>query len=282
MDQEKAASAKMARAHACCGYNGFEFHDQLVPWQQEQRVPWQEEEERHQYCWYFLSATQTPYVVNTGTNSWATAEHCFALPDCVQGIPPSESNEVRLGKLKRRKEKYIAMKLEVIKNIAKKTKKHALVGIASNIAFCLTPGLDPGYEAREAVNALAWAKMAWERWPGQSEEELKSVWQKCIYKIRDLLTVRVQIDALPIGSEDRYREALSRAHRDYPLDPQEFSLMMLSYWKTIVQRFEEAFPTNQMKVNLRKGGKRLARKRKRPKPAKIEFSSSDDDSEEGF
>ena len=37
--------------------------------------------------------------------------------------------------------------------------------------------------------------------------------------------------------------------------------------------------TKQMKVNLIKGRKRPARTRKQPKPAKIEFSSSDDDSE---
>ena len=270
MDQEKAASAKMANLHACCGYNdfrvvpftsanGFEFHYQLVPWQPDPS---------HQYCWKFLAVTQTPYVVNTSTNSWATAKHCSALPDCAQSIAPSELNEVRHGKLKRRKERYIAKKLTAIKNIAKETQNNALGRIADDIAFCLTPGLESCHEASGAVGALDMAKIAYNIYceDGEdseySEETLKTILQKCIYKIRDLVTVRVQIDALPIGCEDSYRKALSRAHSENGLEPKEYNHLMLSYWKIIVKKFADAFPTNQMKENRKKGHKRPARKRK--------------------
>ena len=79
-------------------------------------------------------------------------------------------------------------------------------------------------------------------------------------KVRDTLSVRTQLAALPMGDKKRYQSVLEHAYGGR-IDDEENSRLMQSYRKTIWEQFEEAFPSNNKKENIQRGGPRARRER---------------------
>ena len=79
-------------------------------------------------------------------------------------------------------------------------------------------------------------------------------------KVRDSLIVRTQLDALPMGDKKLYQSVLEAAYGGR-IDDEENSRLMQSYRKTIWEKFEEAFPSNNKKENIQRGGPRPRRER---------------------
>ena len=79
-------------------------------------------------------------------------------------------------------------------------------------------------------------------------------------KVRDTLSVRTQLASLPMGDKKKYQSVLEHAYGGR-IDDEENSRLMQSYRKTIWEQFEEAFPSNNKKENLQRGGPRPRRDR---------------------
>ena len=79
-------------------------------------------------------------------------------------------------------------------------------------------------------------------------------------KIRDTLSVRTQLASLPMGDKKRYQSVLEHAYGGR-IEDEENSRLMQSYRKTIWEQFEDAFPSNNKKENLQRGGPRPRRER---------------------
>ena len=78
--------------------------------------------------------------------------------------------------------------------------------------------------------------------------------------LRDTLSVRTQLASLPMGDKKKYQSVLEHAYGGR-IDDEENSRLMQSYRKTIWEQFEEAFPSNNKKENLQRGGPRPRRER---------------------
>ena len=68
-------------------------------------------------------------------------------------------------------------------------------------------------------------------------------------KIRDSLSVRAQLDSLPMGDKKKYQSVLEAAYGGR-IDDEENSRLMQSYRKTIWEKFDEAFASNNKKENI--------------------------------
>ena len=81
-----------------------------------------------------------------------------------------------------------------------------------------------------------------------------------VKKIRDSLSVRTQLEAMPMGDKKKYQSVLVAAYGGR-IDDEENSRLMQSYRKTIWEKFEEAFPSNNKAANIQRGGPRPRRER---------------------
>ena len=79
-------------------------------------------------------------------------------------------------------------------------------------------------------------------------------------RVRDTLGVRVQLHALPMGNRKKFQSVLEAAWGGR-LDKDESSKIYLSYRKTIWDKFEAAFNSNNKIANLSRGGPRPRRER---------------------
>ena len=63
-----------------------------------------------------------------------------------------------------------------------------------------------------------------------------------------------------MGDKTKFMEKLEEAHRN-PIGDELYSQLMQSYRKTIWEKFEDAFQSNNKKENIRRGGPRPRRER---------------------
>ena len=79
-------------------------------------------------------------------------------------------------------------------------------------------------------------------------------------KLYDSLTLRTQLNALPIGDKKKYQAVLQKTY-GRRINDEENSRLMQSYRKVIWPEFEDAFPSNNKAENIRRGHTRPRRER---------------------
>ena len=138
------------------------------------------------------------------------------------------------------------------------------------ILFLDYGGLDS--TPRGAVDALRQTTQALEMC---SQGPLYTELDAAAKKVRDTLSVRAQIHALPIGDKKKYVLVLEAAYGGR-IDDEENSRLMLSYRKTIWEKFPDAFPSNNRRENMqRRNGPRprrdrgVGQQRRRPRTLSI-------------
>ena len=104
------------------------------------------------------------------------------------------------------------------------------------------------------------------------ETDMKNLLDSTERLMRDLLSVRAQIESLPLGNKDRYLKVLEKANREH-IGDREMSLLLLSYRKVIWMNFASAFPTNSLVENIQRG--RPRQRRERPFHSNIKKEDAD-------
>ena len=111
---------------------------------------------------------------------------------------------------------------------------------------------------RGAVDALRHTTQAMEMVGGGGP--LYTELDAAVKKVRDSLSVRAALAALPMGDKKKYESVLEAAHGGR-IDDEEKSRLMQSYRKIVWEQFEEAFPSNNKLENMQRGEPRPRRER---------------------
>ena len=109
-----------------------------------------------------------------------------------------------------------------------------------------------------AVEALKHAKRA--LWMCEFWELLYDELDAAEKTVRDSLTIRTQLHALPIGIRATYKKTLREAYGGY-IDVEDYSQLMQSYRKVMWMNFESAFVSKNHRENNARGGARPRRER---------------------
>ena len=115
----------------------------------------------------------------------------------------------------------------------------------------------PDSTPRGAVYALRHTTQAMEMVGGGP---LYTELDAAVKKVRDSLSVRAALAALPMGDKKKYESVLEAAHGGR-IDDEEKSRLMQSYRKIVWEQFEEAFPSNNKLENIQRGEPRPRRER---------------------
>ena len=99
------------------------------------------------------------------------------------------------------------------------------------------------------------------------DESLTKELLNASYKIRDILMVRTQLVSMPIGDRPKFIQKLREVHTRH-LDDEAISHLMLSYRKTIWEKFIEAFDSKNDLIKTRCGKVREARARRQSQRAR--------------
>ena len=231
----------------------------------------------HQQQWQPHWANQWMDVGDGVVSSGSTDFHDSAV-QCLETRPKTptlEETVEMLQKIKEELEMGANRKLQNSLKIALQNEVNSELRtfIERAIFFFDYEGADS--TPKGAMDALKHAKQARKIWeiPGDKGDHGKEFGEElhaAVKKVRDTLSVRTQLEALPMGDKKRYQAVLKQANGGI-IDDEENSQLMQSYRKIIWEQFEEAFPSNNKKENLKRGGPRPRRERvKRPRPPRSE------------
>ena len=135
--------------------------------------------------------------------------------------------------------------------------------LASELSTCIERAIfffdyrGPDSSPRGAVDALWHTTSAMRMISGG---DLYKELDAAVKKVRDSLSVRTQLAALPMGDKKKYESVLKAAYGGR-IDDEENSRLMQSYRKIVWEKFEEAFPSNNKRENIQRGWPRPRRER---------------------
>ena len=219
---------------------------------------------------WFEQTCQNQWAYPTDARHWTVGD--FTVGDYC--LPPFKiENEealdvTRLGKMKNELEGEAWTELQTALKMATQQE------VSTDLSTCIERavfffdynGID--HTPRGAVDALKEVTQA----VGMSKFRSELYWKlkAAEWKVRDSLTVRTVLASGTLSNRKKYHSVLEEAYGG-KIDDEENSRLMQSFRKTIWEKFDGAFPSNNKKENLQRGGPRPRRERPgrpaRPPPA---------------
>ena len=181
------------------------------------------------------------------------------LANAPRKITYNEEDTInRLGKEKKELEEKSSINLLKALELSTDTDTDLIFFINGANFFLDYKGVDSS--PRGAADAV---KTAW-RALGlcKRKTELHEALDAAVKAIRDVLSLRTQLASLPLGNKKKYCSVLQAAWGE-PIDDEENSRLMQSYRKSVWDKFPGAFPSNNKKENIQRGGPRPRRERNR-------------------
>lgn len=215
----------------------------------------------------FVHQYQANYVQSSDVTQAIAARFSGGkVAQCVQKYATASEEETKeyLWKIKQELEHVSWNKLEEAQKIASANEVHPdLETLIERAMFFLGNGNSDSSPIvavdalRETTTALMFCKRTTRSQPLFTELD------GAAKKVRDTLTVRAQLKALPIGDKKKYQSVLKEAYAavGFVINDEENSRLMQSYRKVIWEQFADAFPSNNRTENLQRNGPRPRRER---------------------
>ena len=194
------------------------------------------------------------------THSWTQAHPISNAENPRRNGGNNEEDTItRLGELKKELEGKAWDKLQTALKISTETtvSKDLSTCIERAIHFLNHEGI--GHTPRGAADAVKLARRALGMC--KLRTELREVLGAAVNAVQDVLSVRTQLESLPLGNRTKYYSVLQHAWVE-KIDDTENSRLTQSYQKSICEKFPGAFPSNNRRQNIRRGGPRKRRDRK--------------------
>ena len=225
----------------------------------------------HYWSDEYVSWSNADFSQANGSQSWTHWQSYWA-----QAYPTPQHQEQPLAELPRKTmynekdtiERLLKEKEELEEKSSNKLRQALVISryadVSTDLIFFIKganffldyQGVDSSPRGAADAVKRAWIALGMCKRKNELYDELETA----VKAIRDVLSVRTQLASLPLGNKKKYSSVLQAAWVE-TINDEENSRQMQSYRKTVWEKFPGAFPSNNKKENVQRGGPRPRRER---------------------